>query len=246
VDRDPARNHSGNGAEMTAMAILPERPPTSREIATWESIRNRIINLDRAILANRLKAENLDLAENFSLKYGIIVSNVPSIASEGLNVLETNVRKLKNIVSSVESFKLGIRLRSDGDLDILASPGTKKEALTKYDLESIDGIPIIPILIGVVVIAGLGALVAYMKKKNDEITTSYNRALIEADDRLCADPDSAMCIDWEQTKKKEGFEKRLSLVESLTETAKPIAKGLGVGLAIGIALFIWSFARGEK
>lgn len=229
-----------------ALPYLPERPPTSNEIRTWERLKQSVEIYNNRVIATRLRFENIGIVYRFGFPRGFALPLIADEDKARLEALETNADKLIRIARAVDDKILGIQLRPDGDIDILAPPDVPRESLQQYQLVSVDDSLgwIIPIAIGMLALAGVFAIVAHLSQENDKLTSQFNRVLESSNQIICADPNSKNCIDWKQTRQNEGYDRRETVAESLGKAIKVVGKGAGIGLAVAIGIAAISFFGG--
>jgi hypothetical protein len=215
------------------MALVPGTPIENR---TWDQWCDSVKKYDRAVLANELRAANLDLSYRFARENSIPLAWLSTVDVHNLETHRRNADRFKDIVNHVHSRRFGLRFRGTGDFDVLALAGTKAEAIQQYRPETL-GAAFIPILIGVLVVAAAVALIRYLQGENEVLGQKLDRAVRDADSKFCKDPNSPICKTWLERKKIEGYDKRQSAIDSLIETVKSGAAGLAKAVAIGIGIY---------
>lgn len=216
----------------TPVAVRFERSPTSRELELWnkaENFRRRVVLLSHAV---KLQYNNVIIAAKFAKNRSVNInfSGLPEIEKR-MSIALSEIEKLRLDQCDVSGMKLGISPASDGnDLNIVRP----------NDISF--GLAWIPIAIGAVVVAGIIARWAYLEKEVIDISEQYNGVLWRADQKLCEDPESPLCADWEATKLKGGYHKNKTLVDSIKSAVGQVgsfaSKGLGIGVAIAIPLLM--------
>jgi hypothetical protein len=170
---------------------------------------------------------------NWAAKSGQPRIEVPSVQ---ITALLSEQQELSRNMSAVEKQQLAIRLSDENkaDVDIVIPIKTGL------------GIPVIPIGIGVVVVAGLLWRWVTLEKRTADLSSELKKTVQAADDRICADPTSAACLSWRAERASGDWQKRESLIESLQAAARKIGAGIGAGLEFAIvgaviAGLIWLF-----
>jgi hypothetical protein len=212
--------------EVTKISYVEaERPPTSEELDLWyraQSIANRV-NLKSYIAKSQWK--NILTIHEFAKENQINLGepDLPNIADRMFSALKS-IESIQKSMCKVEQLELGIRISSNGhDLDIVQP----KEQNFGW---------VIPVIGVALVVAGIIGRWIELEKEIDDVTEKYNDIIDKADEKLCTNPNSKICDNWEKTKKEKNYYKRESIIDNvknaLVSAGKTAKKGLGWGLAL--------------
>jgi len=231
------------GQETPAPAkpvIQVERPASSAELALWdkaEKLKRRVV---LKAFAMRLQYANVVKAAKVAGKHKFNLEE-PELADLEVRMQATitEIDALRENHCDVTGMKLGVRTSADGkDLDIVQPPSMTFGAIW------------IPIAIGAVVVAGIIARWAYLETEVQTISDRFNAVLRRADEKLCADPSSPMCQDWEATKSTGGYVQNETLIDSVKKAVKTVGgfagRGLGIGIAVAIPLLMMIYLPRPK
>jgi Flp pilus assembly pilin Flp len=97
------------------------------------------------------------------------------------------------------------------------------------------------LIIAGVVVVGAAIAVAYWATSNALEIAQQARAVIKkADQKLCADPSSALCSEWKTEKQTTVFQKNETLADTIKSGVSRVGGGLVIGLIALVAVgLIW-------
>lgn len=219
----------GQESNAPLQYLEAERAPTSKEMELWdqaERAKNRTI-----LLAYAMRIRYQQIRQAFAIaSENNVPLNEPDLAKLESQMISA-LRQIKQIRldhCDVTGMKLGVSLSSSGeDLDIVRPP-----AMTSL------GAIWVPIVIGAVVVAGIIARWAYLETEVQRISDQYNGILRRADNELCADPSSAACQRWKETKAGAAYQKNETLLDSLKSAASKVGTIAKTGIGIGLAALL--------
>lgn len=219
---------------------MPDATP--RQVAKFEKIKKLGSAINQYAKAAKMRAETIAEGVRIGRENGVSLPDAISFISEVQNFQETD-RKLQLIIGAVMVGDLGVRDSSiSNDIDIMAPAGTTDDELIQYQLS---GIPLI--VIGVVVVYGIITVAYSQYHRAERIKSKYNEAKAYVDDRLCADPGSPQCSEWETFKLSPTQTARESLWDDIEQGARDLGQavigGTKWGLIVGIPLAVYLFAR---
>lgn len=204
-----------------------ERPPTLQELRKWEEAQRRLSRSFTLAKSSILLWQNLKMMSEFLTAHNFQLATFPT---EELGELEAlylrtwnELQTIKKLVRAVEDQEYGLRYRN-GDFDIIDPSQSSVDGF---------GFPFIPVVVGVVALAGLITRLVYCERTLTEIRSDYNDILEHSDAALCADPSSQICADWEAEKQTKKYEVQKSFSDHLKESLGSVAgKGAGYGILI--------------
>jgi hypothetical protein len=214
-----------------------ERPPNSAELSLWdraEEISKRVTVLSYVV---KLQYRNMLLVAQFCATNKIQLNEPTAVTTEQRMIAALKqIEDLRPVMDGVRNMTLGVRMNQSGtDLDIITPDNS-----TSFGW-------IIPAVIGAVALIGIIARWVYLEKEIRYVHEQYNGILTRSDAKLCADPKSKTCADWQQIKKSGGYEKRESIIYSALSGLKTAATtGLSWGLAIAIGLIALRFLPSRR
>ena len=177
-----------------------------------------------AIDAAGLLLYNLYTTYSFAESHGVTLPTVdPSLESAFLDVLDS-FEKTKQAIRKVQDKVFGIRLTKNGDIDIM-----------KPKQQDFQGI-IIPVIVGIVILAGAVGASIWQYKKASKLSRKYNNILDATDDTLCSNPESELCKNWEETKLEKKYVKNKTIADTLKSGISTAGKGLQIGLLVALPL----------
>ena len=201
----------------------------------WDSCKTAQKRVNFRVMAwqaIRLQVQTYNDWANANGQAPIIVTDAPFYAAQA------EQQTLSKNMSAVEQQQLAIRLSDENkaDLDIVIPIKTGL------------GIPVIPIGIGVVVVAGLLWRWVMLEKRTADLSTELKKAVDTADRMICSNPTSAACVSWKAAKVAGDWQKRESLIESLQAAARKVGAGIATGLEFAIAIaaiigIFWLFKK---
>lgn len=221
---------------------VPVSPPVEKiqgaralklgERKAWERLLREFEAANNAVESAGLLLLNLQTTYDFANQKGIAFSPVdPSLVNDFYETRNA-IAAIKEAIRGAQDRRYGIKLREDGDIDILEAKDSGLEGI------------IIPIIVGILILAGAVGTTIWQRDKAQTLRRKYNDILKKTDDTLCKVKGSTTCKDWEATKKKKNYVRNKSLSESLQSGVGTISTGLRYGLMIGIPLAaFWLFGR---
>lgn len=217
--------------------IEAERPPTTAELALWNRAKSTARSAILTGYVVRLQYRNLLLTHQFAAvaKVSFDEPELVELEPRMFSAL-SEIEQLRQTMCDVEQLELGVR-RNENDLDIIRPPAQTLGW-------------IIPAVVGAVIVVGIIARWAYLEKEVQTISDQYNGVLRRADLKLCKDPGSQLCKDWEKAKENGGYYKRETLIDSVkaavTKVGGAVTTGLGAGLALLIPLLAFLYLPRSK
>jgi hypothetical protein len=213
-----------------------ERPPTAHETALWEKASRIAKRVNLISYAVKSQYQNILTIHKFAQSHQIAFDepDLPDLEKRMLIAL-AEIESLKDRMCGVNQLELGVRLSSGGnDLDIVEPSEPKTLGW------------VLPAVMGVAVVIGIIARWAYLEKEVVEIRADYNGIIKRADMKLCGPGSNPKtCLEWQTDKKKSGYFKRESLIESIKNAAGEVGKaaktGLGPAISIAIPLLLWMY-----
>lgn len=233
-----------NGAVGVMMAAgeLPskvhgDRSPTRDELSRWNDLLRHLDRAQKTHARAFALLANVAIAANYCASRGIVVpffGTMPDL-EQRLFAVGNELDKITRLVRDVEDGVLGARY-VNGDFDII-QPSSPSNLQGFF----------IPVLLGLVALAGVISRLIWVERENNELSDNYNEILAATDKTLCADPGSTTCIDWKKTKSEKAYVENKTLADTLRDAAASTGRGLGMGLMIAIPLIAWSwFGRNRK
>lgn len=214
---------------------LIERSPNADDLGRWRRLKREFERASNLSDAAALYLENIYTTKAFadqnSVSMPIMDTELEELEQKFFE-LNDKLEEIKRAIRMAEDHKLGIRQSGPRDIDFIELP--------EY---SISGL-IIPIIAGVVVLAGAIAAAVYLQRENLELTIKYARLLTATDEMFCDDAGSSLCANWEQTKKEAKYDQNMTIAESLKKGIKTVAGGAATGLILAIGLIV--FLRSRK
>lgn len=201
---------------------VPSRPIDSLEGSLWSRLLRLTAKAGNDIDRAGLLLQNIYLTFSFASQNAVFLSAMNPEDERKYYELKESHRALVEAIRGVEDKKYGIRINGH-DLDILEPSN---------DLSGL----VIPVAVGVVVLAAAIATAIWQSKLATEIALKYRELLLRTDNTLCSDPTSKLCQKWKAEKKTSGYEKNMSLADTLKTGVSKIAGGLSTGLLIAIPI----------
>lgn len=216
---------------------------TPQQDKKWKSFKRQGRSVNLLVKATYLSVQNALAQQAFAKEHELELSAFSPLHQKTKSLVKID-RALQNIITDVELELLGLRF-TNGDFDILAPQGITGDALARYQPTSLGWIPLV---VGVVVVAGAVGWIAWLRMENETLVDDYNELLEETDNKFCADPNSDICQTWLQRKIEVAYEERESTIDKIAREAAELGKTLKTGahwgLVIGIPLVLWAlFAR---
>lgn len=208
----------------------------------WREIEERMIALDLQTQSLNLMADIGVTVDRFVAEHEIDVplearKHYEKMESERLYLNRLNM-KLKRIRQGVNEQKLGLKLRSDGDLDVLAPPEMNEDMIVYYSFAG----GLLPIVLGTLIVGAITAVIIRLYIDNRALRGKYVRLKNEADKKLCRDPNSQICRDWQDTIKQKNLDGVQDDSDSLYNRAsnawRSIKSTAKTGATWGIAILI--------
>lgn len=209
---------------------------TAAELAKWD----KLVKIARAInlrtQAAALGVRNVAAAVGIAQQHGIDLPESTAQISTVQQLQQKDV-KFQNIMGAVEVEDLGVRFKG-GDLDIMAFPGTTDDELIQYQ-----GLGLVGIVIGVVIVSGAIAFGAHFFMESTKIA-KRNKALERRNDELLT---GEALEDWQEFKASPEYTDNQSLYDDMMEAADEagdiIRTGSQWGIALAIPLALWMFFK---
>jgi hypothetical protein len=200
------------------------RGPTVSEMSTWERLVQQAHRAGIALDICALIFQNAVVAHQFAQKNGIDIEIIPPELEQRYLAIRSKFDRLRRAIRGVENHTLGVQFR-DGDIDIVA------ESAESAENQGFSGLPLI--ILGVVVVAAAAAVAIWATRNAIEVIHQARALVQRADDRFCADPQSAICEEWKAEKEVTGFNKR----DTIADTIKSVGQA-GKSIAIGVLLLL--------
>jgi len=218
-----------------SVAIDFERGPTRSELSTWERLLRNHQNALRENQIAGLALTNASIVYQFAGENAVFLVPFPPELEQKYLDVRSKLGTLTRAIRGVEDLTLGVSF-SNGDIDILAP--TEESAIEH-------GFGLIPLVIlGVVVLAGAIAAAIWATKNSIEISNQAREIAARADKTLCSDPNSELCKKWKIEKSSTGYNRNVSVLETVKSSLGAVGQGIGSGLAIAIPLLaFWAFGR---
>jgi hypothetical protein len=201
---------------------IPSRDLEWGERRLWE----RLLRLAETATADIERAglllKNIYITFSFAAKNGVFLVALPAEEERKYYDILSSNKQLWQAIRSVQDRRYGIRARGH-DLDII-DPQTSMQGL------------IIPVAVGVVVLAAAIATAIWQSRIANEIAKKYRKLLFRTDRTLCSDPNSALCKKWQVEKKSSGYENHMTLADTLKQGVRKITGGLSTGLLLIIPI----------
>ena len=218
------------GQEAKPIPTIPasERAPNSLELRLWARAEKACEKTAPLAYALELQYFNILITAKFAASGGVplALDEMKTLEPQMQTALIENER-LKQAMADVRNLKLGIRVTPDRtDLEILQPPSL---AFSGW---------VIPVTIGALVVAAIISRWIWVENEFKRISDRYNHILTTSDEKLCADPNSKLCADWNTTKAQSGYQKNETVIDSIKGAVKGIGGALGRGLGSGIMLAI--------
>lgn len=212
-----------------------ERNPLESEIAAWNAVKKtaHVVTLRERIIV--LTLANISLAQRFCSDNGIVFEW--DINTNDFVAVQNEIRKLKSAMRGVDDNVFALQFVGN-DIDVVRPP--------KADLGAIW----IPIAIGALIIGGIIMRWAQLEKETTQLSDHYNGILRQANKKLCKDPSSKMCADWQATKASGGYNKRETVIgnikDAIAGTGTAVKKGLGLGALIALPILAIFATKGKR
>jgi len=219
-------------AEQTTPFISIEQvePLTLQQKNAWNRLLKAHVKAGEAIDRATLLLYNIRTVYDFAKENGISLPKLNPNLEQRLLDLVYSYQKSSEAIRGVEDKLYGIRITS-GDIDIM-----------KPNEKSFEGL-IIPIIIGVVILAGAIAAAIWQKDEADNLSEKYNDILEASDEQFCADKESKLCQKWEERKLEKKYQKNLTIADSLKSGITRAGSGLKWGALIGIPIALFLIFR---
>ena len=175
---------------------------------------------------------NIRTTYDFAEKNGVVLPKLNPNLEKGLLDIVTSYQKSSVAIRGVEDKLYGIRINKN-DIDIM-----------KPNSQSFEGL-IIPIIIGVVILAGAIATAIWQKDEADDLSKKYNDILKATDEQFCKDRESKLCQDWEEKKIEKKYEKNMTIADTLKSGITRAGSGLKWAALIGIPIAVYLAFRGK-
>jgi len=236
--------------------MVQSREATPNEMLLWQRFTNELDTQIKPANYQLMSAAQLARSAQFWVD-----QNRPGIAFfnyEDWNQAEACFRQyelLQRVRVGVESGKYFIRVRQDGDLDIVAPPGMKKEQYeadrwTAIPVErEVDGLGLHPVVWaiiagGAVIVSGIMAVGFYNRSQAVKIKAETARAVVDID-REMAKASKEVREAWSKYKeqnKQLADKAESSLLDDIfgAGTGKKIVGALGIGALVLGGLFVFS------
>ena len=211
---------------------IPERNLVASERALWQRLLRVTEKATDDIQRAGLLLKNIYITFTFARANNVFLTALsPQDEQTYYTILESN-RQLRAAVRGVQDRRYGIRAKGH-DLDIV-DPHL-----------SMDGL-IIPVVVGAVILATAIATAIWQSRLANEIAQKYAALLIRTDNTLCSDPTSSLCKKWQEEKKKTGYQKNITLADTLKQGVKTIAGGISTGLLLVLPVVAFLALGGKK
>lgn len=195
----------------------------------WNRAKRTAFDLRDRLYALRYLNVNAGMAYKWGRDHGFDPKSPEPVEYRAMDI-EQRLNRIIQAMDRVEAKKWGIQFTA-GDIDIV-DPQTDMGG-------------VLLIVAGVVVIAGLSAVLYKMKADLDDVTHQYN-VISKATDRMfCKEGSPQTCAEWQAYKTKERFAERKTVVDSILENVGQAAAtgskwGLGLLIPIAAVAFLWS------
>lgn len=201
--------------------------PTTEQVRRWGECLALYEQVQDKIFALQLQHETLTAKTLYASQNQFTLNLIGADTTEKrFFLLKENMIRVQQAFEKVRSHEYGLKWR-DGDFDIM-SPEPSMGAL------------FIPIIVGILILAGCFASLYHMGKNSDELLDDYQKLNQAADSALCKDPSSDLCKGWQIVKENQ----KIAEKESFADTLKGgLSKGLTVALALVGVSFALSFLR---
>jgi len=231
--------------------------PNARERELWRRALRNYERLSRNVALCRMRLEYALIARAHASKHGVAVA----VRSHGwyeqmisrLDYVEQLANKLAFVIAAAEQGELAARPTVGGDdLDIITPAPMhskwKPFVLNAGDLPPEEELGIAPlILLGIIIAVVVGGIVTVTALSNNvaaKLEADIQEATLEAEEKFCEDPSSAICTAWLARKKQSDAKESRSAIDYLfgKGSGKKVAGGLG--LALGVAGAFWLISKG--
>lgn len=214
------------------MAI--ERPPTASEMSRWRELLKQHEKASIAVDMAGFLLQNIYTSYSFAKENDVTVPEFdPSLETRYYDVRQS-FETSKKAIRLVEDHQFGIKTNGS-DIDIIEPPQTTFSGF------------IIPVAIGIVVLATAIGTAIWQSKIATDIANEYRKLLFDTNQIFCANPNSQLCKNWIQYKKVKKYDQNTKIADSLGETlkkgVKTVAGGLATGLLVAVAAVIFLRSR---
>ena len=220
--------------------LIPERGPTLAEQKKWDEMLALAERVKKKTFENILRAENAKIISAFAARKGLSLPTVSAEDAKRLVAVVAEFARIQRGIQAVDRLELCVKFQN-GDIDIMAPPWYTKEQIASYNLSGW----FIPIIIGIAALAGLIGRLYDIEEENTELAAKYDAVLKASEKRICDNPNSAECQDWQKEKEPTGYVKNVGIIDqiagSISDFGKTAKKGVGIGLMIAIPLLAWSY-----
>lgn len=224
--------------------LIPERGPTLAEQKKWDDMLLLAEKVKKKTFSNIVRAENVKIISAFGVRKGLLLPSISAVDAKRLVAVVAEFAQIQRGIQAVDRLELCVKFQN-GDIDIMAPPWYTKEQIASYNLSGW----FVPIIIGIAALAGLIGRLYDIEKENNELAAKYDAVLKASEKRICDNPDSAECKEWQKEKEPSGYVKNEGIIGqiagSISDFGKTAKKGVGIGLAIAIPLLAWSYLRAK-
>ena len=203
------------------------RAPTPFEVGKWRDLLDLRQRINDKMFALDLQVECLITRSKFLAENGIALPFAPPVDLEQRYLsLKKFTKDANTAIDGAQSHEYGSFWRNN-DFDIL-DPNQNMNGL------------FIPIMIGIVVLAGCFATLNEIAKGHEAVYTEYKKLNAATENFLCKDPKSDLCKKWGVVKAEQKIVEKETFGDRL---ASGLSKGLSIGIAVVIGLIAFSVWR---
>jgi hypothetical protein len=213
-----------------------ERPPIQDDLSRWHRLLQEHDVASNALDRAGLLLFNIYTTWSFAAENSISLPNFDAKLEQQYFDVKDSFEKSKKAIRLVQDHELGIRPSGASELDIIEPPQTG-------DLQGL----IIPIAIGIVVLAAAIGTAIWQSSVATKIANEYRKILFDTNQIFCGNPNSDLCNKWNSYKETRKYSQNLKMADSLGETLKKgvkvVAGGLATGLLVAVALVFFLRSR---
>lgn len=214
------------------------RPPRANEANLWSRLLSAHKDASKWLDVAGLLLTNIYITYRFASENGVTLPQMDPALERKYYDARDSFDLSRKAIRGVIDRRYGIKITGN-DLDILEPKPEEGE----QSVEGFGGF-IIPIIIGVVILAGAVGAAIWQSRVAQEVANKYRKLLFDTNAIFCADPNSELCAKWEAYKQKHSYNKHETLAESIKKGIRSVGGGIGKAVfLIGAVFALTTFWR---